>query len=162
MQRQDERRENAERAKEYLSRVRALDAEIAVLLTQIRGIREGAQRVTVSVDRQPTGGVWQGSRVEDAAVRAADLSERVKARYAALVRVKKECAALIARVPLPEARALLDLRYVLLYPWERVTQELHYDLRSAYRLHNKSLRMAGILLLEEGWTSGHDKTGADA
>lgn len=85
----------------------------------------------------------QRSRVENAAVRIADLDAAMLAdiqRYTALV---DQARRIIAQIPQPKFREVLTLRYLCGHSWKTISDELDYaDEKSVFRVHGFALLAA--------------------
>lgn len=135
-------------AREYLSRLRALDVMIALKHSHADDLREKSRRVTRAMDALSFGG--QGDRVGEAAAQLADLEREILADYSALLSQRQEIESTIRRVPNETQRTVLEMRYIDGMPFFRIAMALHYDERTVYRYHQKALSHAALYLVETG------------
>ena len=145
---QEERAQRHRRVKDFLSEAARVDTRIRCKLEQLEALRSLAHRVTGSMTVH-TGAVTSGhGRTEDTVLRILMLQRELEEDIDALVSLKRRISELIAAVPSPEHRALLELRYLGFRPWERIAEEMHYSLHHLYKLHNAALEECEHLLTE--------------
>ena len=145
---QEERAQRRRRAKDFLSEAARVDTRIRCKLEQLEALRSLAQRVTGSMAVH-TGATTSGhGRTEDALVRVLMLQQELEEDVDTLVSLKRRIGELIASVPSPEHRTLLELRYLCFRPWEQIAEEMHYSLHHLYKLHNAALDHCDRLLAE--------------
>lgn len=126
-------------AKEYLRAIQLLDKRIDKKLELVERLRSGTQRVTSVLN--PNRG--SGHTVRDASGgidRLVDLERELNGMIDQLADLKREAVAAINRLDDPRQVLLLEMRYLLGYRWERIADEMGYELRQVYRLHGVSLR----------------------
>ena len=58
--------------------------------------------------------------------------------------MKREIMQVDKAVPNPEHQTLLELRYLCFKSWEDVAQELGYNVRHIYRLHDEAVEQIKI------------------
>lgn len=131
-------------AREHLSRLRALDAMIALKLSQADDLREKSAHVTRAMGALPDGGQ------SDCEARLADLEREILSDYGNLLTQRQEIESTIRRVPNETQRMVLEMRYIEGMPFFRIAMALHYDERTIYRYHQKALSHAALYLLEMG------------
>lgn len=104
-------------AKEYLKQVGALDGRINCALDQAAALRASGQIVE-----------W------------AALEPAINRDIDSLVDLKREFGALLGKIGDPVLRTVLEMRYLSLYPWERISRELEYAEPYVRSLHGRALR----------------------
>ena len=126
-------------AKEYLSRARNVETQVRSRMEQIEQLRSLACRVT------PQYGGAGGSRfrnvtaMEDTIVQITEAEEILNRKIDELVTAKLGVMEVIDRVQDVTMRLLLEKRYLLFYPWERVASDLGYTLRWTLKKHEAAL-----------------------
>lgn len=129
-------------AKEYLSQGWLLDQRIdARIAERERLMAKVTAARSPSLTGMPRGGKHDWT---DAVDRAADLSAEIDADIKELCRLKREIGETIERVDDYKCRTLLELRYRNYYTWERIAEELHYEVRQVYRLHGEALQKVAL------------------
>lgn len=129
-------------AKEYLSQGWLLDQRIdARIAERERLMAKVTAARSPSLSGMPRGGKHDWT---DAVDRAADLSAEIDADIKELCRLKREIGETIDRVDDYKCRTLLELRYRNYYTWERIAEELHYEVRQVYRLHGEALQKVAL------------------
>ena len=147
---QEERARRRRRAKDFLSEAARLDTRVRCKLEQLEALRSLAQRVTGSMAVH-AGAVTSGhGRTEDSVVRIVMLQRELEEDIDTLLGLKRRIGALVAALPSPEHRTLLELRYLCFRPWEEIAEEMHYSLHHLYKLHNAALDHCDRLLEKRG------------
>ncbi len=146
---QEEQARRRRRAKDFLSEAARLDTRVRCKLEQLEALRSLAQRVTGSMAVH-AGAVTSGhGRTEDSVVRIVMLQRELEEDIDTLLGLKRRIGALVAALPSPEHRTLLELRYLCFRPWEEIAEEMHYSLHHLYKLHNAALDRCDRLLAED-------------
>ncbi len=133
-------------AQDYLSQGLRLDARISLKLAQLDVMRDQRKKLCQAL----------GNAAEELPPEK-ELTEReaeVLADYSALLRLQKDIAARVRKVPNPVQQAVLDMRYLQGAPFFRIAMALHYDERQIYRLHREGLRHVAAHLMQEGLLPG--------
>ena len=130
-------------AKEYLSRVRGLDAEIKQLLRIRQRAWEQVTRTTSQLSKAPAHG---GDR-QDPLTSYVHYSELLEARTAELLEVQRETLCTIEQVQDSRYRRLLRARYLEGMTWEQIAVRMGYSWRQVVRMHGDALNeVDGIML----------------
>ena len=137
-----------ERARRRMMRVRMLEESIACKRAYIKGLRACAA---------PAAGIAATGRSDQpadktgaAAVKIADLEEEIASLEARLCAARRDTERLIARLPSPRSRCLLEMRYLSALPWEGISEALGISPRAALRRHQRALQLVSGYLEEEG------------
>lgn len=136
-------------AREYLSQARMIDARINSKLIELQRIRELATRATGTVSDMPRNPSPDLQQMENRVVKIVDLEKEINAEIDELVALKRDIRELIAQIRKPEYRTLLELRYLGFKTWEAVAEEVGFEPRTVYRLHNNALRIIERLMRSE-------------
>ena len=130
--------------KEYLSQAYHLDQRINSKIEQLKRWQDLATKATSTISE--TGSCNSGNKklMERIIIKIIDLEHKINQDIDALVDLKKDIMALIKTVKNPEYQTLLELRYLCFKKWEQIADEMDYDLRWIYRLHNKAIKKLNI------------------
>ena len=126
-------------AKEFLSRARNVETQVRSRMEQIEQLRSLACRVT------PQYGGAGGSRfrnvtaMEDTIVRITEAEEKLNRKIDELVTAKLEVMEVIDRVRDATLRLLLEKRYLLFHPWDKIASDLGYTQRWTLKKHEAAL-----------------------
>lgn len=132
--------------KEYLRQLQRRDARINALIERQRHYYDLATRITPGYRADGGGGKTSGPsfRVADYASKIADLEREIDRRIDEYVDLTREIEAAIDRIPDGRYRDVLRFRYVNGWTWERIADEMGYDLRWVHRLHGRALAMIEV------------------
>ncbi len=123
--------------KEWLNRGWKLEQEINALIEAQQRALDMAACVSVCYDREKI--QQQSKGPENAMIFYADYSRMIDERIDKLVKLKQEIIEVINCIGDEMQRAILIERYINHKKWEKISVELHCDLRWLYRLHGKAL-----------------------
>ena len=130
--------------KEYLSQAYRLDQRINNKMEQISRLHDLAINATSTIKENCVCDSGNKQRMENNIVKIVDLEREITQDIDTLVDLKKDIMALIKTVKNPEYQTLLELRYLCFKKWEQIADEMDYDLRWIYRLHNKAIKKLNI------------------
>ena len=142
-------------AREFLSRARNVETQVRSRMEQIEQLRSLACRVT------PQYGGAGGSRfrnvtaMEDTIVRITEAEEILNRKINELVTAKLGVMEVIDRVQDVTMRLLLEKRYLLFHPWDKIASDLGYTQRWTLKKHEAALD-AVQRILDEG-EAGRDQ-----
>jgi hypothetical protein len=131
------------KTKEFLRQYYWLDRSIRAEVERRdawRRLAEGSPNVL----RKDFGASSQGDRVSHFVAKAADLSEIIDRRVAKLLRLKKEVVLAIDTVEDPKLNEILKRRYIDLWAWGDIAEEMGYSRRYVWELHGEALRQVKI------------------
>ena len=77
--------------------------------------------------------------MQDVIAKIIDMQTEINADIDHLVDLKREIMQVVKAVQNPEHQTLLELRYLCFKSWEDVAQELGYNVRHIYRLHDEAV-----------------------
>lgn len=124
--------------KDYLRQYRDAEREEKRLTGEIELWRSRAESMTAGYGPQ-TGGGGDGRKLEQVAVRIADLTDDLIRQRSGLVQLRREIGAAIDAVPDARLRELLRLRYIDGLTFEQIAVRMNYGWRQILRLHGKAL-----------------------
>ena len=119
-----------------------LDADLKRLAT----LRAKAESVRgMEYDRQTVHSGVEHSALEDAACAIADYEAKIEAEIAQWRAAVDSVEKIIYNVPSQNLATLLQMRYLNLWPFERIAAELGYTWRHVNRMHARALREANAI-----------------
>lgn len=127
-------------AKEYLRQLSRKDARINALIERQQRYRELAARRTAVYRDTPDGGRRCSSSVEEYVARIVDLEREIDRRIDEYMDLTREIEAAIDKVGDDRYRDILRYRYINGWNWERIAQEMHYDVKWLYKMHGRALQ----------------------
>lgn len=127
-----------EETKKWLNRAYSIDKEIKVLKAELKK----ANLAATSLATQRIEEKVQTSKVNNAdyaILKCIEYSEQITKKLGELYATKIEICEVIFRVDNGKLRELLQMRYLLFMPWEKIAKKLGYAERNIHYLHNKAL-----------------------
>lgn len=132
--------------KEWLSRAYHLDRRIKTNMRRAEGLLSLATRATTIYSEAGCHGLGDAtSRLEDAAVKLADISTSISNDTEELEKVLTDIRSAIDGVGDATAREILVMRYLDMMRWEDISSNLSLSVDYTYQLHRKAL---GLLRIE--------------
>ena len=87
------------------------------------------------------------SRVESAAIRLAEITEKLDAQANQYIDLLDYGRRIITAIPNDKQRQVMTYRYICGYGWKYIQEKMKYnDIKSVYRLHGWALQAADALL----------------
>ena len=126
-------------AREFLSRAWKIETQIQSRAEQIERLRSLACRVTPQYGGAGGSQARNLTAMQDTIVRITEAEEILNRKINELVTAKLGVMEVIDRVQDVTMRLLLEKRYLLFYPWERVASDLGYTLRWTLKKHEAAL-----------------------
>ncbi len=133
-------------AKEYLSQARYLDARINAKIKQVESLNALATSATSVLTGMPHSPNKATSKMADIVAKIVDLQAEINRDIDELVDLKKEIAALIKAVDLPDQQTILEKRYLCFQSWEQIAVDMGFSMHYLYKVHNSALEKCEILL----------------
>ena len=132
-------------AKEWLGRLRKLDKYIDSLIKLKAREYDKAlgKGIDISLERVQGG---KENSVEDRLLKIAELEYEINRQIDALVEAKCEIIKAISEVENITYRTLLLNYYVNGNTWEQVAENMGYEVRQIYRIHDRALKKIGEAL----------------
>ena len=128
------------RAKEFMQKVYDAGAELQLLENKKASYLELATGAGSGLSSVPTTRTKEGSRVENAAVRIADLTTGLDEQAGVYIELIKQAEALINKIPQIKYREVLSYRYLCRYSWKTIQEKMGYtDSSSVYHAHGFAL-----------------------
>ncbi len=136
-------------AKEYLSQAYRIDQRINSKLEQVMSLRALLGKATSTLTGAPKAATPNPHSMEDTICKMVDMENEINDDIDTLVNLKAEIMACIKKVENPEHQTLLELRYLCFKRWDEIACELSYSMQYAFRIHDRALADAEIILKEE-------------
>ena len=126
-------------AKEFLMRGINLERRVETIKDQIEHYKALVNDCSVTYSDSPKS-TASNYKLEDCTQKIMDLQEELCSAMADLVDVTCEIARAIQKLGDYDYQDLLVKRYVLGKTWEKIAEEMNYELRYIHKLHGKALR----------------------
>ena len=131
-------------AKEYLNQAYWLDKRIDSKLEQLSALKDMATKTTSVMSDDVVSHTRNVHSMQDVIAKIIDMQAEINADIDHLVDLKREIMQVIKAVQNPEHQTLLELRYLCFRSWEYVAEELGYNVRHVYRLHDEAVEQIMI------------------
>jgi len=131
-------------AKEYLNQAYWLDKRIDSKLEQLSALKDMATKTTSVMSDDVVSHTRNVHSMQDVIAKIIDMQAEINADIDHLVDLKREIMQVIKAVQNPEHQTLLELRYLCFRSWEYVAEELGYNVRHVYRLHDEAVEQITI------------------
>ena len=128
-------------AKEYLSQIYLLDAEIKQnkrRLAELDSDIGQLKAIDYSGDKIQNSG--QSDTITDGVSKLIDLQSKVTKEMIELQSRKQKITSEIRQLPKPDYVTLLTMRYVNCERWERIACDMNLTLRWVYKIHGNALK----------------------
>lgn len=125
--------------KEYLSQYGRIERNICRLEEEKERWRQRALHITPSWSDAPGGGSGE-DKIQTAVEKACLVEDKIVAEIDRLVDLRQKIMTVIAAVPDPAQRELLERRYIQLQSLERIAVEMNYSYVHVKRLHGWALQ----------------------
>ena len=130
--------------KEYLNQAYWLDRRIDSKLEQLSALKEMATKTTNIMNDDVVSHSRNLHSLQDVISKIIDMQAEINNDIDHLVNLKQEIMQVIKGVQNPEHQILLELRYLCFKSWESVAEELGYNIRHVYRLHDEAVEQIMI------------------
>ena len=125
-------------AREFLNSAYQIERRVKILERQIMEAEALALKITPTIKETP-GAARQDSKVESAAVKAADYQKRLQLQLDYLINAKLDIEATIASIADTNQRDILRMRYLLCMGWEAIARNMNYSSRHVFRVHENAI-----------------------
>lgn len=139
----------SENVQQYLMACRGIENRIRAKQNEIARYREIATSISPNYDGLPHGG-GQGSKIENAVLRIAELCEEIEMETAALVSLRRRTKCIIDGVSDPQQRDVLTYRYLNGYGWDTVALLMDKSRTQVWRIHVAALQSAQRVMEMQG------------
>ena len=131
-------------AKEYLNQAYWLDRRIDSKLAQLSSLKDLATKATNVMSNAVVSHTRNLHSLQDVVAKMIDMQSEINADIDHLVDLKQEIMHTIKSVKNPEQQTLLELRYLCFKSWEFVAEEMGYNVRHIYRLHDEAVEQVTL------------------
>ena len=131
-------------AKEYLNQAYWLDRRIDSKLAQLSSLKDLATKATNVMSDAVVSHTRNLHSLQDVVAKMIDMQSEINADIDHLVDLKQEIMHTIKSVKNPEQQTLLELRYLCFKSWEFVAEEMGYNVRHIYRLHDEAVEQVTL------------------
>ena len=131
-------------AKEYLNQAYWLDRRIDSKLAQLSSLKDLATKATNVMNDAVVSHTRNLHSLQDVVAKMIDMQSEINADIDHLVDLKQEIMHTIKSVKNPEQQTLLELRYLCFKSWEFVAEEMGYNVRHIYRLHDEAVEQVTL------------------
>ena len=125
--------------KEYLNQAYWLDRRIDSKLEQLSALKNMATKTTSAMTDDVVSHTRNVHSMQDVLAKIIDMQAEINADIDRLVDLKSEIMHVIKEVKNPEHQTLLELRYLCFKSWEYVAEQMGYNVRHIYRLHDEAV-----------------------
>lgn len=146
--------------KEYLNQAYALDRKAALLIAKTDKLRDSLFGKAVQLDGVSVKGGSCSDVMGETVAKVADYEAKTAELIGQLIDKRLEIESVIASIPDPDQREVLERRYLLYQPWETffdkrtgqkvtgIDEAMNYSARQIYRFHGKALQKVANLVSE--------------
>lgn len=131
-------------AKEYLNQAYWLDRRIDSKLEQLSALRGLATKTTSVMSDDVVSHTRNVHSMQDVIAKIVDMQAEINSDIDRLVDLKSEIMHTIKTVKNPEHQTLLELRYLCFKSWDDVAEDMGYNIRHIYRLHDEAVEQVDI------------------
>lgn len=133
-------------AKEYLRQAYRFDQRINSKLQQIESLRSLTQRVTVAYGSEVVSHSRNNTALEDAVIRAMEVSDELGREINQLLDMKAEIAGTISQVRNENYRVILERRYLCFESLGQIAAEMKISRRWAIAQHDRAVAVVDKIL----------------
>ena len=126
-------------AKAYLQRYRAARARYASLCREINDLRESLMGTTVQLKQDVVKGSGASDRMGATVAKIVDMESAISGEAAEVAAILNEVLAAIRAVHDETQRAVLTMRYIEGLGWQKIAENIHYEISNTYILHGRAL-----------------------
>ena len=126
-------------AKDFMMRGINLERRVETIKEQIEHYKALVNDCSVTYSDSPKS-TASNYKLEDCTQKIMDLEEELCSAMADLVDVTCKIARAIQKLDNYDYQDLLVMRYVLGKTWEKIAEDMNYELRYIHKLHGKALR----------------------
>lgn len=126
-------------AREYLSQAYYLDQRINSKIEQVESLNDLARKAGCVISGMPRNPDRAVSSMANAVEKIVDLQAEINADIDRMVGLKAEIMKVIRQVDDPEFQTLLEKRYLNFHTWGQIAEDMGYNVRHLYRIHDRAL-----------------------
>ena len=127
-------------AKEYLSQAYSIDHLIKAKLQQAQSFYSLATYMSPTVSDMPGSGSQNIHQMGDAVAGLIDIKNEIDAELKRLIELRQEIMKAISQVDDFTCQTLLELRYLCFKGWDEIAEQMGYESKYIFKLHNTALK----------------------
>lgn len=132
--------------KEYFEQALTLNKRINSKLDHLGTLREMATKATITLSDMPRSSSPNLYQMQDIISKIIDLEHEINRDIDRFVDMKREYMWIINEIRNPVFQLVMEQRYLCCRTWEKISEELGYEMRSLHRLHGEALKVAERLI----------------
>ena len=132
--------------KEYFEQALTLNKRINSKLDHLGTLREMSTKATITLSDMPRSSSPNLYQMQDIISKIIDLEHEINRDIDRFVDMKREYMWIINEILNPVFQLVMEQRYLCCRTWEKISEELGYEMRSLHRLHGEALKVAERLI----------------
>ena len=144
-------------AKEYFEQALTLNKRINSKLDHLSTLREMTTKASITLSDMPRSSSRNMYQMQDIISKIVDLENEINGDIDRFVDMKREYMRIIGEIRNPVFQLVMEQRYLCCRTWEKISEELGYDLRWIHRLHGRALQEAEEVLKQKLTIQDHYK-----
>ena len=144
-------------AKEYFEQALTLNKRINSKLDHLSTLREMTTKASITLSDMPRSSSRNMCQMQDIISKIVDLENEINGDIDRFVDMKREYMRIIGEIRNPVFQLVMEQRYLCCRTWEKISEELGYDLRWLHRLHGRALQEAEEVLQQKLTIQDHYK-----
>ena len=132
--------------KEYFEQALTLNKRINSKLDHLGTLREMTTKATITLSDMPRSSSPNLYQMQDIISKIIDLEHEINRDIDRFVDMKCEYMWIINEIRNPVFQLVMEQRYLCCRTWEKISEELGYEMRSLHRLHGEALKVAERLI----------------
>ena len=133
-------------AKEFLSQAYLLDQRVRSKMKQVEELRALACDVKAFAGNEPVSHTRDVTSLQNAVVKIIEEEQALNDEIDRFVDARRQIRAVIDQVPDLTMRLILEKRYLLFEPWEKIVSDLVYTRRWVLHQHRVALEIVGEII----------------
>ena len=132
--------------KEYFEQALTLNKRINSKLDHLGTLREMSTKATITLSDMPRSSSPNLYQMQDIISKIIDLEHEINRDIDRFVDMKREYMWIINEIRNPVFQLVMEQRYLCCRTWEKISEELGYEMRSLHRIHGEALKVAERLI----------------
>ena len=132
--------------KEYFEQALTLNKRINSKLDHLGTLREMTTKATITLSDMPRSSSPNLYQMQDIISKIIDLEHEINRDIDRFVDMKREYMWIINEIRNPVFQLVMEQRYLCCRTWEKISEELGYEMRSLHRIHGEALKVAERLI----------------
>lgn len=132
--------------KEFFEQALTLNKRINSKLDHLGTLREMSTKATITLSDMPRSSSPNLYQMQDIISKIIDLEHEINQDIDRFVDMKREYMWIINEIRNPVFQLVMEQRYLCCRTWEKISEELGYEMRSLHRLHGEALKVAERLI----------------